>query len=77
MQHTRDYQLLVPGRHNDSAGAHRKLGRVRVNVLNNSLPLGTDGALATIDFLEARGIRIVAQQTDDAAATDRAFLAAT
>ena len=77
MQHTRDYKLLVPGRHRDFAGGFRKLGRVRVTLLNNSLPLGTDGALATIDLLDARGIRIVAQQTDDVAATDREFLAAT
>ena len=77
MQHTRDHKILVPERHRDFAGAFRMLGRVRVTLLNNSLPFGTDGALATIDFLEASGIRIVARQTYDVAATDHEFLAAT
>ena len=77
MQHTRDHKLLVLGRHRYFVRAFRNLGRARVTLLNNSFPFGTDGALATIDFLEARGIRIVAQQTSDVAATDREFLAAT
>ncbi len=77
MQHTSDHKLPIPGRHGNLPGAFSKLGRARVTLLNNALPLGTDGALATIDFLEAREIRIVAQQTCDVAATDREFLAAT
>ncbi len=47
-----------------------ELGFKRPAVINNSTPFGTDGARGTIKALEAKGIKIVTQQTYDMAATD-------
>jgi len=46
------------------------LGFKRPAVINNSTPFGTDGARGTIKALEAKGIKIVTQQTYDMAETD-------
>lgn len=47
-----------------------ELGIKKVAVINNSTPFGTDGARSTIQSLEAKGIKVVTQQTYDSAATD-------
>lgn len=52
------------------ADAFVELGIKKVAVINNSTPFGTDGAKSTIQALEAKGIKVVTQQTYDAAATD-------
>jgi branched-chain amino acid transport system substrate-binding protein len=52
------------------ADAFVELGIKKVAVINNSTPFGTDGAKSTIQALEAKGIKILTQQTYDMAATD-------
>ena len=52
------------------ADAFVELGIKKVAVINNSTPFGTDGAKSTIQALEAKGIKVVTQQTYDMAATD-------
>lgn len=52
------------------ADALADLGVKKVAVINNSTPFGTDGARSTIKSLEAKGIKVLTQQTYDPAATD-------
>lgn len=52
------------------ADAFAVLGFKKVAIINNSLPFGTDGARGAVKALEAKGIKVVTQQTYDAAATD-------
>ena len=52
------------------ADAFVQLGYKKVAIINNSTPFGTDGARSAIKALEAKGIKVVTQQTYDAAATD-------
>jgi len=52
------------------ADAFAELGYKKVAIINNSTPFGTDGARSTTKALEAKGIKVVTQQTYDAAATD-------
>lgn len=52
------------------ADAFAELGFKKVGVINNSTPFGTETAKSTIKALEAKGIKIVTQQTYDTAATD-------
>ena len=52
------------------ADAFAELGVKKVAIINNSTPFGTDGARSTIQALEAKGIKVVTQQTYDMAATD-------
>jgi branched-chain amino acid transport system substrate-binding protein len=51
------------------ADSFAELGIKKVAVINNSTPFGTDGARSTIQSLEAKGIKVVTQQTYDMAAT--------
>ncbi len=52
------------------ADAFVEMGIKKVAVINNSTPFGADGARSTIQSLEAKGIKVVTQQTYDMAATD-------
>ncbi len=52
------------------ADALADMGIKKVAVIHNSTPFGTDGARSTIRSLEAKGIKVVTQQTYDMAATD-------
>ena len=52
------------------AEAFADMGIKKVAIINNSTPFGTDGARSTIQSLEAKGIKILTQQTYDMAATD-------
>jgi branched-chain amino acid transport system substrate-binding protein len=52
------------------ADVFAEMGIKKVAVINNSTPFGTDGARSTIQSLEAKGIKVVTQQTYDMAATD-------
>ena len=52
------------------ADAFAELGIKKVSVINNSTPFGSDGARSTIQSLEAKGIKVLTQQTYDMAATD-------
>lgn len=52
------------------ADALAELGWKKPAVINNSTPFGADGARGTIKALEAKGIKVVTQQTYDMAATD-------
>ncbi len=52
------------------ADAFAEIGFKKVAIINNSTPFGTDGARSSIKALEAKGIKVVTQQTYDAAATD-------
>jgi ABC-type branched-subunit amino acid transport system substrate-binding protein len=45
-------------------------GFKRPAIINNSLPFGTAGARGAVKALEAKGIKVITQQTYDAAATD-------
>lgn len=52
------------------ADTFAEMGVKKVAIINNSTPFGTDGARSTIKSLEARGIKVLTQQTYDMAATD-------
>jgi branched-chain amino acid transport system substrate-binding protein len=52
------------------ADALAEVGVKKVAIINNSTPFGTDGARSTIKALEAKGIKVLTQQTYDTAATD-------
>jgi branched-chain amino acid transport system substrate-binding protein len=52
------------------AEAFAEIGFKKVAVINNSTPFGTDGARSAIRALGDVGIKILTQQTYDAAATD-------
>ena len=59
------------------AEAFVQLGYKKVAIINNSTPFGTDGARSATKELEAKGIKIVTQQTYGAGATDVAPLTVT
>jgi branched-chain amino acid transport system substrate-binding protein len=52
------------------ADAFAELGFKKVAIINNSTPFGTDGARGAVKAIEAKGIKVVTQQTYDMAATD-------
>jgi branched-chain amino acid transport system substrate-binding protein len=52
------------------ADAFAEIGFKKVAIINNSTPFGTETAKNTIKALEAKGVKVVTQQTYDAAATD-------
>lgn len=52
------------------ADAFAEIGFKKVVIINNSTPFGTETARGTIRALEAKGIKVLTQQTYDAAATD-------
>ena len=52
------------------ADSFAELGIKKVSIINNSTPFGTETARNTIKALEAKGIKILTQQTYDTAATD-------
>ena len=52
------------------ADAFAELGFKKVGVINNSTPFGTETAKSTIKALEAKGIKVVTQQTYEMSATD-------
>jgi branched-chain amino acid transport system substrate-binding protein len=52
------------------ADTFAEIGFKKVGIINNSTPFGAETARATMKSLEAKGVKVVTQQTYDMAATD-------